>query len=66
MKKKIAILTLFRPLLKKSTGYIYTNSAELEDSIFKKKNIVVIPNGVYENIINNKETSCPIWAGDFL
>ena len=52
LKKKIAILTLFRPLLKKSTGYIYTNSAELEDSIFKKKNIVVIPNGVYENIIN--------------
>lgn len=53
LKKQIAVHTLFRPMLKKSIGYIYTNSTELKDSVFNKKNKTVVPNGIFEDVVHN-------------
>lgn len=65
LKKQIAVHTLFKSLLKRSIGYIYTNQAELEDSMFKKKNTAVVPNGVYGNIVrsslNKSDRDYPIF-----
>ena len=58
LKKQIAVHTLFRPLIKKSIGYIYTNVAESKDACFHKKNIAVVPNGVYRNIIDSSSIKC--------
>lgn len=46
IKKTVANATIFRKQIKKATGYIFTNNAEKEDSIYRTKNDVVIPNGV--------------------
>lgn len=52
-KKFIADKTVFRSLLKDSAGYIYTNKAEMETSVYPKAHKCVIPNGVYEDVINS-------------
>lgn len=52
-KKIIADKTIFRSLLKDSAGYIYTNKAEMDTSVYPEAHKCVIPNGVYEDVINS-------------
>ncbi len=53
VKKTIANLTVFRPQIKKSKGYIFTNLAELRDSAYRTENDLIIPNGIDPEIVNN-------------
>ena len=52
IKKIIANSTVFRDQIRKSKGYIFTNKAELEDSVYRTPNDLVIPNGVLPTVIN--------------
>lgn len=51
LKKRIAIHTFFKPILKNSIGYIYTNVAEFKDSILSKKNTAIVPNGIFKDVV---------------
>ena len=51
LKKIIANSTVFRHLIKKSKGYIFTNKSEFDDSIYRTNNDLVIPNGVIPSVI---------------
>lgn len=53
IKKVIANATIFRSQIKKSKGYIFTNVAEMQDSIYRTKYDLVISNGVQPDIVNN-------------
>lgn len=53
IKKMIANNTVFRKQVKESKGYIFTNKSELDDSIYKTPNDLVIPNGVLPSVIHN-------------
>lgn len=53
MKKIIANATVFRRQIKDAIGYIFTNDAEMADSIYRTKNDIVIPNGVLPEAIYN-------------
>lgn len=53
LKKCIANNTLFRPLIRDSKGFIFTNEGERRDSNYKKNKVVVIPNGVEENVVDS-------------
>lgn len=52
LKKFLALNTLFRPLIKKSVAFIYTNIAEKEDSVIHSDVELVIPNGVNESLVS--------------
>lgn len=57
LKKYVADRTVFRALFKNAVGFIYTNVAESQDSIYQPKQSTVIPNGIIESIAlesNNK------------
>ncbi len=51
LKKRIANSTIFRPQIKDSSGYIYTNQAEKNDSIYRKEKVLVIPNGIVPEVV---------------
>lgn len=51
IKKIVAIHTLFKSLVKDSIGYIYTNIAEKEDSVFSKEKESIVPNGVIKSLV---------------
>ena len=53
LKKIIANNTLFRILIKGSSGFIFTNEGEKRDAKFKKDKVVVIPNGVVKNAVDD-------------
>ncbi len=55
LKKTIANLTVFRQQIKGSRGYIFTNRGEIEDSIYRTPNDLLIPNGVLPEMIHNSE-----------
>lgn len=55
IKKIVANHTIFRQQIKQSRGYIFTNKAELDDSIYRTNNDLVIPNGVLPTIINSSK-----------
>lgn len=52
IKKAVANATIFRKQIKGAIGYIFTNTAEMEDSIYRTKNDLLIPNGVLPEVIN--------------
>ena len=52
LKKCISNYTLFSILINGSLGFVFTNEGEKKDASFKKKKIVVIPNGVEENAVD--------------
>ena len=52
-KKFIANYTIFRELIKDSNGFIFTNEGEKNDSAYWKENVVVIPNGVEKNAVDD-------------
>lgn len=54
IKKYLANLTVFRHLIKKALGYIFTNEAEMLDSVYRTKNDIVIPNGIWLNALDFK------------
>lgn len=53
MKKIVANSTIFRKQLERSSGYIFLNRAEYEDSVYHKKYDMIIPNGV--KCVQNKK-----------
>ncbi len=53
IKKFVADRTVFRQLIRKATGFIFTNEAEKRDSVYKSQNMLVIPNGVFEAVIHS-------------
>ena len=55
IKKLIANSTIFRILIKGSAGFIFTNEGEKNDTAYKKKKVVVIPNGVSEDAIDKPD-----------
>lgn len=55
LKKIIANRTVFRQQIKGSKGYIFTNKSELEDSIYRTNNDIVIPNGVLPSVIHESK-----------
>lgn len=52
IKKFIANRTIFRNQIRKATGYIFLNKGEMENSIYRTKNDIIINNGVLTNEIN--------------
>ena len=56
IKKIIANLTVFRQQIKQSCGYIFTNKAEQEDSVYRTDNDLIIPNGVLPDIVKGSST----------
>lgn len=55
LKKLIANNTIFRQQIRGCRGYIFTNKAELEDSVYRTKNDLIIPNGVLPDVIYNSK-----------
>lgn len=53
LKKVIANNTIFRSQIKDSQGYIFTNKAEYENSIYRTKHELVIPNGIVPDVVNS-------------
>lgn len=53
IKKRIANNSLFRNLINGSAGFVFTNEGERKDASFKKDIVVVIPNGVDENAVDD-------------
>lgn len=51
IKKIIANNTIFRLQIKGSKGYIFTNQSEMNDSVYRTDNDLVIPNGVLPSVI---------------
>lgn len=66
-KKFVANNTLFRILIKGSEAFIFTNEGEKNDAAYKKRKVVVIPNGVDDTAVDSqplksfKEGSEPIF-----
>lgn len=52
IKKFFANHTIFLPLINNAKGYIFTNVAEQNDSIYSTSNDVVIPNGIELNLVD--------------
>jgi glycosyltransferase involved in cell wall biosynthesis len=67
LKKTVANNTLFRGLIKRSNGFIFTNEGEKRDTAYHNRKEVVIPNGVEENAVDShtakdyKEESRPVF-----
>ena len=55
IKKKIANHTIFKKQIKNAFGYIFLNSTEKEDSVYRTQNDLVIPNGINSLEINHSE-----------
>ncbi|ATI62348.1 MULTISPECIES: glycosyltransferase [Bacillus] len=49
IKKYIANNTLFKGLIKNAHGYIFLNQAEMDKSIYRTENDLIIPNGIDAN-----------------
>ena len=54
LKKWIANHSLFRILIKGSEAFIFTNEGERNDSVYKKKKVYVVPNGVEEKVVDSQ------------
>jgi len=72
LKKKVANATIFRFLIKDAIGYIFTNKAEIKDSIYRTANDCIIPNGIVASTIKqisldrkNNETPCFYFLGRY-
>ena len=67
IKKIVANNTIYRSVIKNAIGYIFTNKAEMDSSVYRTSNDVVIPNGVVEKDVieasdkNINITSTPIF-----
>lgn len=59
LKKYVADRTVFRALFKNAAGFIYTNVAESQDSIYQPKQSTVIPNGIIESIAIESNSKKP-------
>ena len=53
VKKAIANNTVFRKLIKNAHGYVFLSNEEMEDSIYRKKHDIVIPNGIISADLHN-------------
>lgn len=56
VKKFLANNTVFRTLIKESKGFVFTNEGERKDANYKKKKMVVIPNGIEEDAVDKLPT----------
>lgn len=57
LKKIIANSTIFRKQIKCAKGFIFLNESELEDSIYRTKNDLIIPNGISIKDMNRQITT---------
>ena len=55
IKKIIANNTVFRQQIKGSKGYIFTNQSEMNDSVYRTDNDLVIPNGVLPAVVEESK-----------
>lgn len=55
MKKVLANNTIFRYCIKNAYGYIFTNQSEYDNSVYRTKNDLIIPNGIVPEIVNSAE-----------
>ena len=54
IKKKFANATIFRKQIRKSIGYVFLNHEEMNDSIYRTGNDIIIPNGVIPCEVNSQ------------